>query len=235
LSPKFIAANIIIELLKGFHNECERVMYHAQYDMGLRIGELVDLRISDLPREEHYDPACEFLPVCIRGNKGRAGRVKQRTTVISRAVLNRIKRYHNSLAYKLAENWQLSDKNKPVFLTPNGKAWSVRNASQQFKRSARRQRLDPKICTHWLRHGTAFSILRSDIGKSYEDRMLTVQQLLGHSRLSTTEIYTQISPAMLLSLTERGREINRLTEAEEIRDATFLGSNQHCEKRGHRV
>ena len=90
------------------------------------------------------------------------------------------------------------------------------------------------IKTHWLRHGTAYSVLRSDMGKDYQDKMLLLQQMLGHSNLSTTEIYTQISPALLQKLTSAGQEINRLGEAELIREKTYLGPAQHIEKRGHR-
>ena len=94
--------------------------------------------------------------------------------------------------------------------------------------------MNDEFRTHWLRHGTAFSVLRSDIGKSYEDRMLTVQQMLGHARLETTEIYTQISPALLTKLTRAGKELDRLKEAEHIREKTFLAPLKHKEKRGHR-
>lgn len=234
LSPKFIPDDTIIVLLNGLHNECERCMFHAQFDMGLRIGELVNFKLKDLPRLDQYDASYAYIPVCIEGNKGRAGRSKPRITLISRAVLQRIKRYHSSIEYRTASAWHLNDLEKPVFLTANGRPWSIRNASKQFKSSVHRQNLDKRFCTHWLRHGTAFSILRSDIGKTYEDRMLTVQQVLGHSRLSTTEIYTQISPAMLESLTDAGLRVNRLEEAEKIRSMSFLGSNQHVERRGHR-
>jgi hypothetical protein len=64
--------------------------------------------------------------------------------------------------------------------------------------------------------------------------MLIVQKMLGHEDLRTTEIYTQISPHMLDKLTKKGRQINRLEEAEDIRAKTFMGGLQHQEKRGHR-
>jgi site-specific recombinase XerD len=110
----------------------------------------------------------------------------------------------------------------------------LRNASKQFKTAVRRVGLPEAMKTHWMRHGTAFSVLRSDIGKTYQDRILMLQQMLGHASLKTTEIYTQISPALLEKLTKTGQEINRLYEAEFIRDKTYLGPLKHKENRGHR-
>lgn len=233
-SPKFISDEMVIAILNEMHNECERCMFHTQYDTGLRIAELINLRVRDLPDGDQYDPSYEFIPIYISGVKGRGGQSKERITLISRAVLKRIRRYHNNLEYKLAPDWNINDSDKPVFLTANQLPWSPRNASKQFKNAVRRAKVTDSFRTHWMRHGTAFSILRSDIGKSYEDRMLTIQQMLGHARLSTTEIYTQLSPALLTKLTKAGSELDRLGEAEHIRTRTYLAPLQHQEQRGHR-
>lgn len=233
-SPKFISDEMVILILNQMHNECERCMFHTQYDTGLRISELVNLCIKDLPDGDKYDPSHEFIPMYISGVKGRGGQAKNRITLISRAVLKRIKHYHSSLDYKLAPDWNINAPNKPVFLTANQLPWSARNASKQFKSAVRRANVNDSFRTHWMRHGTAFSVLRSDIGKSYEDRMLTLQQMLGHARLETTEIYTQLSPALLTKLTRTGKELDRLKEAEHIRAETFLAPLKHIEKRGRR-
>lgn len=232
-SPRYVSSEIVVQLLNGMHNECERCMFHAQYDMGLRISELVNLVASDIPDDSMYNPAFQFIPICARRVKGRGGQKPEKVTLISRAVLKRIKRYHSSREYKLASDWEINDPNKPVFLTANQLRWSVRNASKQFKNAVRRVRLIDAMATHWMRHGTAFSVLCSDIGKTYQDRMLLVQQMLGHAHLKTTEIYTQIPPDLLQRLTKAGKEMNRLDEAESIREQTYLGPLQHNEKRGH--
>jgi integrase/recombinase XerD len=232
-SPKFIPAEVVVEVLSHMYNECERCMFHAQFDTGLRISEMVDLARGDIPDASMYNAAFEFIPLCARRVKGRGGQRPEKTTLISRAVLNRVKRYHNSLEYKLAPDWDINDPDKPAFLTANQLKWSLRNASGQFKNAVNRANVSEDMSTHWLRHGTAFSVLRSDIGKTYEERMLIVQQMLGHAHLTTTEIYTQISPAMLQRLTKEGERLDRLKEAEFIRSSTFLGTLQHKEKRGH--
>ncbi|CAJ2765725.1 tyrosine-type recombinase/integrase [Burkholderia pseudomallei] len=234
-SPKFVSAEIVVELLNGMHNECERCMFHAQYDMGLRITEMTKLTAGDIPDDTMYNPAFEFIPVCAKRVKGRGGQSPEKNTLISRAVLKRIKRYHSTREYKLAPDWDIHDPNKPAFLTANQLRWGERNASKQFKNAVRRVGLADNMSTHWMRHGTAYSVLRSDMGKDYQDRMLMVQQMLGHRDLTTTEIYTQIPPSLLHALTKAGRAINRLGEAEHIREKTFLGPLRHSEKRGHRA
>lgn len=232
-SPKFLPAEYVVQILSSMHNECERCMFHTQFDSGLRISEVTNLKKRDIPDLALFDSAHEFLPFVVRRSKGRGGSSPEKSTLISRAVLNRIKRYHGSIEYRLAPDWDINDPNKPAFLTSNQLRWSTRNASKQFKEAVRRSDVHHDVSTHWFRHGTAFSVLMSDIGKTYEEKMLVVQQMLGHAFLKTTEIYTQVPPALLTKLTVKGKEINRLREAEFIREKTFLGPLQHTEKRGH--
>lgn len=232
-SPKFVSTEIVVELLNSMYNECERCMFHAQYDMGFRISEVISMTVDDIPDDNDYNPALEFIPLCAKRAKGRGGQSPEKITLISRAVLRRIKRYHSTPEYKLAPDWDIHDPKKPAFLTANQLSWTERNASKQFNRAVRRSALSAKISTHWMRHGTAYSVLRSDMGKDYQDRMLIVQQMLGHRDLTTTEIYTQIPPSLLQALTKTGSAVNRLGEAESIREKTFLGPLQHREQRGH--
>lgn len=232
-SPKFINTEQVISLIRQFHNECERCLYHTQYDTGMRIGELIQLTQRDLPDLQNYSSDILFIPMIVSGLKGRADNKKERVTLISRAVLSRIARYHNTEGYKMSLFWDMNDPDKPVFLTANHLKWKYPNARKQFRNAANRAKLT-KYVTHWLRHGTAFSVLRSDIGRGYEDKILTVQQMLGHSNLATTEIYTQLSPLLLQDLTRKGNELDRSSEAEEIRKRTYLPALRHKEVRGHR-
>lgn len=48
-------------------------MFHAQYDMGLRIIEMTKLTAGDIPDDTMYNPAFEFIPVCAKRVKGRGG------------------------------------------------------------------------------------------------------------------------------------------------------------------
>lgn len=233
-APEFFGTEHVIELLNELWNECERVAFHTQFDLGLRITELGEFTVKDLPDEKYFDKRIEYFPVCIRGVKGRAGQAKNRITLISRATLRRIKAYHNTVEYRLTPDWDIADPDKPVFLTANRKRWTSRNLRKQFKAAVHRADLSESISTHILRHGAAFSVLMSDSAKDYVDKMLLVQKMFGHARMSTTEIYTRIPADILLKLTKAGRELNRLEESERIRTETYLGPLQHKERRGHR-
>lgn len=92
LSPKFIPAEYVVQILKCMYNECERCMFHTQFDAGLRISDVVNLKKSDIPDLTLFNSAHEFLPFVVARSKGRAGHRNEKTTLISRAVLNRIKR-----------------------------------------------------------------------------------------------------------------------------------------------
>lgn len=232
-SPKFIDQTSIISILSNFHNECERCLFHTQYDTGLRITELINLRLGDLPDLNMYGEEFLFIPLVVKGLKNRGAGFKERISLISRPVLNRIRNYNNTVPYKLSPYWDMDDPQKPVFLSSSNKKWKYSNLNKQFNNATKRANLSDFV-THWMRHGTAFSVLRSDIGKDYVDKLLMVQKMLGHSHLSTTEIYTQMSPSMLSQLTKKAKQTNRLEEAENIRKSTYLSPLKHKEKRGHK-
>jgi hypothetical protein len=84
-----------------------------------------------------------------------------------------------------------------------------------------------------LRHGTAFSVLRSEFGKRLSDRFLVLKSLLGHEHIKTTEIYASIPVAVLQSLSGDCQVSLRYEEANNIYEATYLPPYKHVEERGH--
>jgi site-specific recombinase XerD len=217
--PKMITKEMIIILLSGFYNECERCMYHTQYDTGMRIQEVIDITRGELPDEKLYPKGTAFFPLLVNGVKGRGGNKKPRGTIISRAVLRRIKSYHNSIEYMMAPGWKMNDLNKPVFLTSSNSKWKYRNSAKQFEKAVNRSCLSEKFTTHWLRHGTAYSVLGSNMHKNIEDRLIAVQKMLGHESIKTTEVYVNMNPALILDSFVGS---DRLLDAEQIRNETFI-------------
>jgi integrase/recombinase XerD len=176
----------------------------------------------------------KYFPLYVRGSKGRGGQVKERIALISAPVLARISRYHNHPEYRFCPFWQGGDPKKPVFLSANGKSISSRNIRAQMSLACGRAGLDHEcISPHALRHGAAFSILRSELGKDYFDKLFLVQQLFGHRSITTTEIYTVIPPGVLAKLNANQVITEKYEEAKRILDSTYLSPGKHSEHRGH--
>jgi integrase/recombinase XerD len=234
-NPKYISVEMMIQLLAGYHNESERCLAHVLYDTGLRISEVARLRNRDLPRVNHYPDGLKYFPLSVQGSKGRGGQIKKRQALISSPVLARISRYHNSSEYRFSPFWSAIDPDKPVFLSVNGRPISPRNVRGQLNLAARRADIDTLLLSpHNLRHGAAFSILTSELGKDYFDKLFLVQQLLGHKSITTTEIYTVVPPAILAKLNSDRVVTDKYGEAKRIYSATYLPSAGHVEVRGHR-
>ena len=84
--------------------------------------------------------------------------------------------------------------------------------------------LAKKISPHKLRHGNAYALLRSpDMGVDHLDRLVAVQKTLGHSKLTTSEIYTQIPYDLYQKFLRPGTEIKtKAGEMEELVKQTRL-------------
>lgn len=233
--PKYLSAEAVILLLNGFHNECERCMAHAMFDIGVRISEALRMPRIALPDEKEFPSGIKYFPLKILGSKGWGGNVKERISIISSPVLARIRQYHNSAEYRFSPHFKQDDPNKPVFLNVNSNLQTARNFNKQIKTAAQRAELNPNdFSTHRFRHGAAYSILRSELGNSYVDKLVLVQQTFGHRQIKTTEIYASIPPAVLEQLSSGKTIVSKYEEAKRIFDATYLSPRNHSERRGHR-
>ena len=139
------------------------------YSCGLRVGELCGLRVVDL------DPAEQL--VCVRG-KGR----KERRVPISRTALIAIERYWENLPSRPAGT-------SPVFLSQTKKVSPLSHVMLQrrLKTYLALAGLDPTLTPHKLRHSYATHLL--DAGAD----LRSVQELLGHAHLVTTQVYTHVT------------------------------------------
>jgi len=233
--PRFVTSEDIIRLLNGFHNESERCLAHTLYDTGIRISESERLLKRDIPDPRGFPDGLKYYPLYVPGSKGRGGQIKERVAIISAPVLARIRRYHNSPEYRFSPYFGNTNSEKPAFLSVSGYRLSRRNFGKQMEYAATRVGLDPKFFSpHKLRHGAAFSILASELGKDYFDRLFLVQQVFGHNQITTTEIYTAIPPAILAKLNRDSVIKDKYEEAKGIKDATYLSLERHSERRGHR-
>ncbi|MCX7801209.1 MAG: tyrosine recombinase XerC [Fimbriimonadales bacterium] len=137
------------------------------YGAGLRVGEAVSLDLHDVDLE-----ACQ-LRVVGKGNK-------ERVAFFGQACREALRRY-------LRQERTPPNEGQPLFTNPQGRRLTARTVQNVVKRWARRAGLPPDVSPHTLRHSFATHLL--DGGADLK----TVQQLLGHENLSTTQIYTHVS------------------------------------------
>jgi integrase/recombinase XerC len=150
--------------------ERDTAILETIYSSGLRISELCGLRAEDLDRNEGL--------LRVRG-KGR----KERVTPIGSHALRAIERYWAILGRAPAPQepvfWRARDDARPL---------PPRTLQQRLKRHLLAAGLDPTLTPHKLRHSFATHLL--DAGAD----LRSVQEMLGHAQLATTQVYTHVTP-----------------------------------------
>jgi len=157
----------------------DRAMLETLYSTGIRVSELVGLNHEDLDFENEA--------MHVRG-KGR----KERIVPLGSHALNAIHKYIELMSndIKFAPIWSARnthDTPMPLFLNKHGKRLSARSVRRKLDKYLRAVGLDPTISPHTLRHSFATHLL--DNGAD----LRSVQELLGHQSLSTTQVYTHLS------------------------------------------
>lgn len=232
--PRFLTADQVIQLLHGLHHESLRCVVHFLFDSGLRVSEVQRVTKDDIDALDRFPDEVNYLPLLVRGSKGRYGnQIKERYSLISRAVYERIKRYHSTLHYKAA--WPV-DGAKPAFLNTQKAPLTKKAITKQIGDAAKRAGFPPRtVSPHRLRHGTAHSILQGESGQDFLEKLVLVQMQLGHADISSTEGYAHLGPyimAKLSALNDNEEVKARFQEAQEIYDLTYLAAKFHRERRG---
>lgn len=153
----------------------DRAMLELFYSSGLRLSELAALNWS------HLDLNDGMVRVTGKGDKTRVIPVGRP----ARTALSRLAAAHPSAP------------DDPVFLSRRGGRLSRRAIQQRLTHWSQRQGLDQRLHPHLLRHAFASHILESS------GDLRAVQELLGHSNLSTTQIYTHLDFQHLAEVYDR--------------------------------
>ena len=160
----------------------DKAMLEVLYSSGIRVSELVDLEMQDLDLVEGV--------LRVRG-KGR----KDRITPIGSQAIKALQRYFDMRA--MDSKCQNSSTAQKVFLNKHGQALSTRSVRRKLDKYLSIAGLDPGISPHTLRHSFATHLLQHGADSR------SVQALLGHSDISTTQIYTHITDLHLRSAYDR--------------------------------
>ncbi len=163
--PVVLSKKEIKDLLNKTENMKHRLLIELLYSTGLRLSECINLKYNDLDLDSKIG--------WVRRGKGN----KDRIFIISELFKKDLIYYREEYGF---------DKDGFIFVV-NGRKMSPRGIQHAIKISAERAGIEKDIHVHTLRHSFATHLLENgtDIRK--------IQQLLGHSNLSTTQIYTQVS------------------------------------------
>lgn len=163
--PNVLSKEEIKKILSAPSNIKHKAMLSLIYSCGLRRSELLNLKLQDIDSNRNL--------IIIRQSKGR----KDRIAPLSIKILELLREYF--IAYK-PKNWLFEGQDK------NSK-YDERSLANVLKQAVEKTKINKPISLHWLRHSYATHLLENGTDLRY------IQEILGHSRSSTTEIYTHVS------------------------------------------
>ncbi|NMM48452.1 site-specific tyrosine recombinase/integron integrase [Marinigracilibium pacificum] len=162
--PEVLSEEEVLRILKAPMNLKHRCMLSLIYSAGLRVSEMINMKISDINSDRKL--------IHIKGAKGK----KDRTTLLSDKMLIQLREYYKE--YK-PKRW--------LFEGQGGEQYSASSARSIFNRAKKVARIRKPVTLHSLRHSFATHLLERGTNLRY------IQSLLGHSSSKTTEIYTHIT------------------------------------------
>jgi integrase/recombinase XerC len=186
--PVVLSADEILSLLRvNFSEDAagfrDRAIIELFYSAGIRLSELTGLNITDL----------DFAGGLIRvRGKGR----KERIVPVGTPAFQAIDAYLNRRAEHAAKGGQTGP-DEPLFLSSRGMRMNPRGVARVMERVVRESGIVRTISPHALRHTFATHLL--DAGAD----LRSIQEMLGHRSLSTTQKYTTVSVSRLMEVYDR--------------------------------
>jgi integrase/recombinase XerD len=163
--PTVMSQEEVLRLLSCIYNMKHRTVLMLAYSAGLRVGEVVRLKIPDIDSHRKL--------IHVRGAKG----MKDRYSLLSDVVLQQLREYYR--LYKPKEY---------LFEGAEGrKHLAERSIQNVFVKAAKKAKISKPVSMHSLRHSFATHLLENGTDLRY------IQEILGHSSSKTTEIYTHVS------------------------------------------
>ena len=169
--PVVLSKEEITQLIEATKNSKHRLMIALAYGSGLRVGEVVALKVKDVSLDE--------LCVWVRGGKGD----KDRVSILP-----------EKLCPDLRVLMMAKSGNDYLFESERGGRLTTRTAQAVFAKSLKRIGVNKPATFHSLRHSFATHLLENGVDSRY------IQKLLGHSRIQTTMIYTKVTNPALMKI-----------------------------------
>lgn len=158
--PDILNKEEVKKILQSTANPKHKALLGLVYSSGLRVSEVVNLKISDIDKEKR------ILKVA-------SGEKNVRTTILS------------EMGVKIVENY-LNQLENSHYLFPGQnllKPLSIRSAEKIFEAASKKAGIQKKVSIHSLRHAFAIHLLQEGLDVKH------LQNLLGHKNLQTTQVY----------------------------------------------
>jgi len=162
--PVILSREEINQLISSIKNNKHRLLIALAYGSGLRVSEVISLRVKDIQLEE--------LVIHIKEAKGK----KDRITVLPEKLRSDISLFIIG-----------KDPIDYLFKSERGGKLSTRAAQKVFEQALKKVGIKKDATFHSLRHSFATHLLENGVDIRY------VQELLGHSNIRTTQIYTHVT------------------------------------------
>lgn len=164
--PRVLSVAEVQRLFAAVDNLKHRCILKIIYGGGLRLSEVVNLRLEDIQSDR--------LQIFVHGGKGK----KDRYTTLSAKFLTELRAYYREYQ---PGYW--------LFEGQTGGQYSVRSVQAVLKKAVKKSGVNPYCTVHTLRHSYATHLLEAGTSLRH------IQVLLGHASSTTTEIYTHVSTA----------------------------------------
>lgn len=169
--PKVINAKDIKRLFEVTTNLKHNTMLKLCYGMGLRVSEIINLKITDIDSKN-----MQVLIECAKGKKDRYANLPE-------SILEQLRTYFKEYKPKIY-----------LFEGQYGGQYSTRSAQQVFKDALKKAKINKDVGIHGLRHSFATHLLEAGTDIKF------IQELLGHNDIKTTLRYTHVSKKSLKNI-----------------------------------
>ncbi len=198
LLPRFLSVDDVFSLVEkpegiGFIPVRDKAILELLYSSGLRVSELSGLNLDDINIKEAL--------IKIRG-KGR----KERIVPVGSKAIDAIKSY-------TLERMLLKSKDRALFLNRIGTRLTDRGVRRIVVKYARASAIGGQIGPHTLRHTFASHLLQDGAD------LRVIQELLGHSSLSTTQKYTHLDVSHLMDIYDKAHPFAREKENFKVKSS----------------
>ncbi|NNE32419.1 MAG: tyrosine-type recombinase/integrase, partial [Winogradskyella sp.] len=169
--PTVLSKEEVIDLLRATYNLKHRTILAMMYSCGLRIGEVLQLRLADIDLDRRQ--------LVVVQSKNR----KDRYVILAESTVPLLINYVSS--YKPQHF---------LFQGEKGGMYSATSIRCFLRRSCRRAGITKRVTPHTLRHSYATHLIENGVN------LRLVQELLGHSKPETTMIYTHVAKKDILAV-----------------------------------